>query len=63
MALCGGCHDINRARAGYTPEGWHTVMRMMLNFGVPVSKDQVETADGLPDQELPGTAAAGRRHR
>ena len=43
MALCGGCHDINRARAGYTPEGWHTVMRMMLNFGAPVSKDQVET--------------------
>ena len=43
MALCGGCHDINRARAGYTPEGWHTVMRMMLNFGAPVSKDQVDT--------------------
>jgi virginiamycin B lyase len=43
VALCGGCHDINRARAGYTPEGWHTVMRMMLNFGAPVSKDQVDT--------------------
>src|SRR6266480_45421 len=34
--FCGGCHDINRSRAGYTPEGWHTVMRMMLNFDVPV---------------------------
>src|SRR5262244_3794873 len=41
--LCGGCHDINRVRAGYTPEGWRTVMRMMLNFNVPVPKDQVET--------------------
>ena len=41
--VCGACHDINRARAGYTPEGWHTVMRMMLNFGAPVSKDQVDT--------------------
>ncbi len=41
--FCGGCHDINRSRAGYTPEGWHTVMRMMLNFDVPVPKDEVDT--------------------
>ena len=41
--LCGACHDINRVRAGYTPEGWHTVVRMMLNFGVPVPKDEVDT--------------------
>jgi virginiamycin B lyase len=40
--LCGACHDINRARAGYTPEGWRTVMRMMLNFDVPVPKDEIE---------------------
>ncbi|HEY1361856.1 MAG TPA: hypothetical protein VGF60_06400 [Xanthobacteraceae bacterium] len=43
VATCGGCHDINRARAGYTPEGWRTVMRMMVNFGVGVSADQVTT--------------------
>ena len=30
VAVCGGCHDINRARAGYTPEGWRTVVRIML---------------------------------
>ena len=41
--LCGGCHDINRVRLGYTPEGWRTVMRMMLNFDVPVPKDEVDT--------------------
>src|SRR5262245_54564048 len=40
--LCGACHDINRVCAGYTPEGWHTVMRMMLNFDVPVPKDEVD---------------------
>jgi len=41
VAICGGCHDINRAKAGYTPEGWHTVMRMMQNFGAPIPPDQV----------------------
>jgi len=33
---CGGCHDINRVRVGYTPEGWLTVVRMMQNMGAPV---------------------------
>jgi virginiamycin B lyase len=41
--LCGACHDINRVKIGYTPQGWHTVMRMMANMEVPVPKDQVET--------------------
>ena len=62
VALCGGCHDINRLRAGYTPAGWRTVMRMMLNFDVPVRQGPDRHGDGLSDQELPGTAAAGRRH-
>ena len=39
-AICGGCHDINRVRAGYTPEGWHTVVRMMQNMEAPVPKDE-----------------------
>jgi len=42
VSLCGGCHDINRVRAGYTPEGWRTVVRMMLNFGVGVPKEEIE---------------------
>src|SRR5215475_1390921 len=41
VAICGGCHDINRAKAGYTREGWHTVMRMMQNFGAPIPPDRV----------------------
>src|SRR6266850_1860264 len=43
LATCGACHDINRARAGYTAEGWRTVMQMMVNFGGAGPKDQVAT--------------------
>ena len=39
-AVCGGCHDINRIRIGYTPEGWRTVVRMMQNVETPVPADQ-----------------------
>src|SRR5260370_15087754 len=42
LAFCGGCHDLNRARAGYAPQGWRTVVRMMLNFDVPVPPDEVD---------------------
>jgi virginiamycin B lyase len=41
VAICGGCHDINRLKAGYTAEGWHTVMRMMQNFGAPLPQDHL----------------------
>jgi virginiamycin B lyase len=41
-AVCGGCHDINRLRIGYTPEGWRTVVRMMQNVETPVPSDQWE---------------------
>jgi virginiamycin B lyase len=34
--VCGACHDINRIRVGYTPEGWLTVVRMMQNFDTAV---------------------------
>jgi len=39
VSTCGGCHDINRARAGYTPEGWNTLQHMMQNFGTPISAE------------------------
>src|SRR5882672_10599576 len=42
-AVCGGCHDINRIRAGYSAAGWKTVMQMMHNMEAPVPNDQVET--------------------
>ena len=43
MAICSGCHDLNRLTAGYTPEGWLSVTTMMRNFGAPVPDDQWET--------------------
>src|SRR5215472_18853437 len=31
---CGVCHEFfSRVGAGYTADGWHTVVRMMLNQG------------------------------
>ncbi len=40
---CGTCHVINRLGAGYTPDGWRTVMRMMQNLEVPVPPEQWST--------------------
>jgi virginiamycin B lyase len=61
VAVCGGCHDINRARAGYTAEGWHTVVRMMLNMDAPIPKEQVDTLTNyliaaFPEREKPAAA-------
>ncbi|MDB5733243.1 MAG: streptogramin lyase [Variovorax sp.] len=33
---CNGCHEASRVRAGYSPEGWRTVMTMMRNMDAPV---------------------------
>jgi virginiamycin B lyase len=61
-ALCGACHRLTLLANGYTPEGWHTVMRMMLNFGVPVPKDEVTTVTdylikSFPERARPAAAA------
>jgi virginiamycin B lyase len=37
---CNACHDINRLRVGYTPEGWRTVERMMQNMDVAITEAQ-----------------------
>ena len=37
VRACGVCHDINRLKIGYTPEGWRTVVRMMQNMETPVA--------------------------
>ena len=42
-ANCNGCHTLlSRVGAGYTPEGWTTVLRMMVNQGTLLPADQVE---------------------
>jgi len=40
VVTCNGCHDINRVRVGYTPEGWLTVVRMMQNVNAPVPAEE-----------------------
>ena len=74
-AVCGGCHDINRIRIGYTPEGWRTVVRMMQNVETPVPADQWDSVTeylikSFPERPRPaavvlsGPAGNGRcRHR
>ena len=40
--LCNSCHVLQqRIGAGYTPQGWNTVMRMMTNHGLNVSDQDV----------------------
>jgi virginiamycin B lyase len=42
-ANCNGCHTLlSRVGSGYTPEGWNTVLRMMVNQGAPLPADQIE---------------------
>jgi len=40
---CNICHPVSaRVGNGYDAKGWHTVIRMMLNQGAPLQKDQIE---------------------
>jgi virginiamycin B lyase len=42
-ATCNNCHLLlARVGSGYTAEGWHTVMRMMVNQGTAIPVDQAE---------------------
>src|SRR5882672_8784833 len=41
-ATCNSCHPIGaRTGSGYTPEGWDTVLHMMMNHGVPIPADKL----------------------
>ena len=40
--LCSGCHGLGRVTSsGYSQAYWHTAVRMMINFGVPIPPDQI----------------------
>jgi len=44
QALCAGCHEMERStNANYTAQEWKTVIDMMVNFGVPIPKNEIET--------------------
>jgi virginiamycin B lyase len=41
-AQCNTCHPLAaRVGTGYTPQGWDTVLRMMMNHGAPISAEQL----------------------
>src|SRR5207344_1923659 len=41
--------------SGYTAEGWTTVLRMMTNHGVPLSKDEIATMTPYLAKNFPVT--------
>jgi virginiamycin B lyase len=43
VAVCGGCHDIRRVRAGYTAAGWNMIQAMMENMDAPVPPEEWPT--------------------
>src|SRR5512134_1372299 len=57
--LCSGCHGLARVMgSGYPQAYWHTVVRMMINFGVPIPPDQIlpitdYLAKNLPEKAKP----------
>src|SRR4030081_2102998 len=55
-AVCGACHDINRIRVGYTPEGWRIVIRMMQNMETPIPADQWATVTDYLTKNFPERA-------
>ena len=62
MAVCNGCHDINRLRAGYTPAGWNMLQNMMQNMGAPVPPADWPTVTAyliktFPEKPRPPAAA------
>jgi virginiamycin B lyase len=58
-AYCESCHTFaSRVGAGYTPDGWRTVMRMMANHSVSVPADQAATVmeylvKNFPEKQKP----------
>ncbi len=64
-ATCNSCHPLARAAAGYTPQGWDTVLRMMQNQGVQISAADFSVlrdylAETYPERPKPkGVVIAG----
>jgi virginiamycin B lyase len=65
-AACANCHEFfSRVGAGYTPEGWRTVMRMMVNHGIAMPLDELDAVTqyliaNFPEkQKPPGITIAG----
>ena len=56
-ANCNGCHPlVSRAAAGYTPEGWRTVLQMMVNQGASLPAEQIEPLTAYLTKSFPEKA-------
>ena len=59
VTYCSGCHGLSRVVAsGYPQAYWHTAIRMMLNFSVPIPPDQINLvtdylAKNFPEKPKP----------
>src|SRR5262245_44793207 len=53
LAHCNSCHPATRVGAGYTPEGWRTVMQMMLNHGVVIPQEHLATMTAYLSKTFP----------
>jgi virginiamycin B lyase len=54
QALCSDCHGLNRVmNSGYPQAHWYTVMRMMINFEVPIAPDQLNLMTDYLAKHLP----------
>jgi virginiamycin B lyase len=53
VAVCGGCHDINRAKAGYTPAGWNMLQHMMQNFDAAIPPEEWPTVTAYLTKAFP----------
>jgi virginiamycin B lyase len=53
VAVCNGCHDINRAKAGYTPAGWNMLQHMMQNMGAPIAPEDWPTVTAYLTKAFP----------
>src|SRR5262245_28535107 len=61
VKVCHGCHDINRARAGYSAEGWLTLQAMMENMGAPIPPEEWPAVTAyliksFPERQRPSAA-------
>lgn len=67
--LCNACHDFrSRVGNGYSPTGWRTVVRMMINQGAPIPPEAAPIlieylAKTYPEQGKPnGAVVPGPEH-
>ena len=54
VTYCNACHTLSsHVSSGYTPEGWRTVVQMMLNQGAAVPADKVAVLRDYLTQNFP----------